>query len=514
MRRLRCCFSSAAVVIGQFFSSTAGFTTRRIITIHPAISDLRLSSSLLSSYNPNDGESPEERQARMENVRKIQASFYNEAASTQSDTENNDDEARWLTRDRDASVMHNVPLWRVQWTELPGYQNVLNVHVAHYTHMFRKLVLQHPKPWYFGHVFLPEGSENLANPDYFLPERDYDKKKYEYPPRDEEERLRKVSTVATLMQITDYMEQEDGRLTLMVQGIGRMKILAASQQVPYAIASKVRILPDVESFEPIMFGLTGLAPTSYDLSMAYMDAARAAAARESELLRDLEFHNTEMEQKKTSDGDVMIMGVSPLSNVNGSVTVDFDEVEFQMKEALLANLAKRAEESGDDEILLASKTLPSPDILVSTDEDTIELERDLWIKVDEMLQLLGKAQPGVRIPVPSQILGLLPVDADWPDGFRLQEYAEQLEENEAKIGTYSKSPFIRLSKVYPEYPTIRRASRFSYTVWLLIDGLGAIGGELFSKEQYLNMDLCRDRLRNTIDYVELINVAIKGIIGS
>lgn len=34
-------------------------------------------------------------------------------------------------------IIDNLPLWRVQWTELPGYQNELNVHVAHYTHMFR-----------------------------------------------------------------------------------------------------------------------------------------------------------------------------------------------------------------------------------------------------------------------------------------------------------------------------------------------------------------------------------------
>ena len=26
----------------------------------------------------------------------------------------------------DMGVIHDLPLWRVQWTELPGFQNVLN----------------------------------------------------------------------------------------------------------------------------------------------------------------------------------------------------------------------------------------------------------------------------------------------------------------------------------------------------------------------------------------------------
>lgn len=456
----------------------------------------------------------------MELVRKIQSNFYQTdaagAATTKTDDNGNninDDEARWLSKDPDdASVIYNVPLWRVQWTELPGYQNVLNVHVAHYTHMFRKLILQHPKPWYFGHVYLPGGSENLGNPDFFLPERETSK--YDPPPRDELERLGQVPVTGTLMQITDYSEQEDGRLALIVQGVGRMKILAASQQVPYAIASKVRILSDVECWEPICFGLVGTAPTGRDLSVAYMDAAQSVAAKESEVLLDLEFHQTIMERHTTSDGISMITGVSPLSNVNGSVSVDFDSMKVQLQEALRRRLSKTAEECGRDDVLLASTNPQLPDIWVSTEEDVIAYEKDIWIKLDEMIQLLGKAKPGLKIPVPAQLLGLLPTDTDWPKGFRLQEYAEQLEDNEAKIGTYSKSPFVRLSKIYPQYPPIRRASRLSYTVWLLLDGIAAIGGKPFSKEEYLNTLHVRHRLSDTIVYLDLINKAIGGLIGS
>ena len=37
-------------------------------------------------------------------------------------------------------VITDLPLWRVQWPVLPGFNSALNVHVPHYTHMFSGLV--------------------------------------------------------------------------------------------------------------------------------------------------------------------------------------------------------------------------------------------------------------------------------------------------------------------------------------------------------------------------------------
>ena len=42
-------------------------------------------------------------------------------------------------------------------------QEVLHVHVPHYCHMF-EAVMAGPRPWRFGHVYLPGGSANLGNP--------------------------------------------------------------------------------------------------------------------------------------------------------------------------------------------------------------------------------------------------------------------------------------------------------------------------------------------------------------
>ncbi len=67
------------------------------------------------------------------------------------------------------AILRDVPLWRVQWTELPGMQNVLNVWQPHYTNMFMKIV-NGPRPWYFGHLFLPGGTESLNKTEYYLHE--------------------------------------------------------------------------------------------------------------------------------------------------------------------------------------------------------------------------------------------------------------------------------------------------------------------------------------------------------
>jgi hypothetical protein len=66
-----------------------------------------------------------------------------------------------------ALLLPDLPLWRVQWAALPGHQEVLHCHVPHYCAMFEKLFRQ-PRPWRYGHLYLPEGSKNLGNPTYAL----------------------------------------------------------------------------------------------------------------------------------------------------------------------------------------------------------------------------------------------------------------------------------------------------------------------------------------------------------
>ena len=483
---------------------------------HPAAKSSRTRPTVIAaSQNPNDNETPEERKARMELVRQIQASFYTPSSSKEDDDEydlpgSDDKSATWLQTDpNDPTVMYNVPLWRVQWTETIGYQNILNVHVPHYTHMFRTLLMQHPKPWYYGHVFLPGGSENLGNPEYFLPERE-ERAEDPLPSMQELKRQAKVTVTGTLMQVTDYVEQDDGRLTLIVQAVDRFKILTARQQVPYAVASKIRLVPDQESWEQHVWPNIGEKGMNFELSESLSEAMQSVAVKESELLRDLEYHATAMPETKNKKTETdTIEGVSPLSNVNATVPVDFDEIVNALKEVLLKRMAAKAEQYGSDEIMIAAPTMKLENISEPA-EPIASLEQDIWISLDRMLRLLEKANPNVRIPVPTQLLGLLPTDCQWPPGFRLETYANSLEATQARVGTLSKSPFCRLSKAYPPYPPLRRASRLSYTAWILLESI-SVGRDGLTRQDLLQMASIQKRLQATLKYIEAINAVIQQI---
>jgi hypothetical protein len=120
-----------------------------------------------------------------------------------------------------------------------------------------------------------------------------------------------------------------------------------------------------------------------------------------------------------------------------------------------------------DEILLASSTMK----LFQRDykyEDIGFLEKNVWIDMDRMIRLLQQLVPGMKIPVPAQLLRLLPDEIDWPRDFQLHAYAEQLETQQTLVGTDTKSPFVWLSRNYPNYPAIRRACRMSFGVWIIL----------------------------------------------
>ena len=449
-----------------------------------------------SNYNPNDQETPEERQARMDLVRQIQANFYNT-----DDTDKNDDEKKekWLQRDnaQDPFVLNRVPLWRVQWTEFPGYQNVLNVHVPHYTHMFRKLVLQTPQPWYFGHVFLYEGSKNLGNPDYFLPQTINGTLITKHP--------QWVPTIGTLMQVTDYTTLEDGRLSLIVQGVGRIQILEATQQVPYAVGN-VKLLPDDELWQPAVKALTRNLDDiqDKDLIQTIGNASQAVACYQEESLRELEYRVTVMGKTNKE-----ALEVSPLSNVNGSVSFDFPNLQANLNVFFRQRLSEIANGLGSDEILFSTSKmqLPPSNDENSDSQEVVNWEQNVWIELDRMIQLLETVQPGLKIPVPAQMLGLVPTNVHWPTTFRLERYADKLQGENVNVGTFSKPPFVRLSKQYPEYPVLRRASRFSYVVWMLLYTI-SFDNQSLDKEEVLQLLSIRVRLQEAHKQLQRLNTAL------
>lgn len=103
---------------------------------------------------------------------------------------------------------------------VPYPQEILHVHVPHYTHMFEQLMAG-PRPWHFGHVYLPEGSRNLGNPEYDLAPGS------------------KAPLAGTLMEVLSSLWLKDGRLLLLAVGLCRIRVcLICSSAMPNSVSNR------------------------------------------------------------------------------------------------------------------------------------------------------------------------------------------------------------------------------------------------------------------------------------
>jgi len=124
-------------------------------------------------------------------------------------------------------VLRDMPLCRWEMNMLPFYNNVLNVWQPMYTHLFETVIAQ-KQPWYYVHLQTPGGTKNLMNPDYAL----------DVP-------ASKAPRVGTLMRVVSAERTADSRLTCVVQGLARVRVIEQTQKEPYARAT-VQLVPDDE----------------------------------------------------------------------------------------------------------------------------------------------------------------------------------------------------------------------------------------------------------------------------
>ena len=437
--------------------------------------------------NPNDLETAEERAARMELVKQIQKSFYADSSG--------------VNRESTTGSFDDVGLWRVQWTELPGYQNVLNVHVAHYTHMFQSVV-NSPRPWYFGHLFLPGGSENLENEEYRLCGEGS-----------------KQTRWGTLMKVSDYQQlDDDGRLLLIVQAVGKYKVTSATQHTPYSIA-KVQIVPDRElicqyyqmALKKIEDGFATSLGGTLDVTIDEKEKIAWEAARVICADEDMHWHDFEYRDVKVSDTINGGIEASPLANYDaGGIPADPFDADKALDDFLAEFMAKTG--SGD----LCNDDWASPPVSTDINDPeklkakVLDLEKEVWKDLDFLIQLLTTLSPGTNVPIPTQLLGLLPTDEAFPEGFKLNGFVDRLKKEKAFVGTASKSPFVSISEVAPNYPALRRAQRLSFGVWVLLDNVLAGYGPAGSiRQDVLELESVEERLDAALRGLNALNSSLK-----
>ena len=417
-----------------------------------------------SSSDPDpENESPEERAARMELVRHLQKSFYQ-----------NEDVI--LPPTQGSTIIKDLPLWRVQWTELPGFQNVLNVHVAHYTNMFQKILYSDSETKYFGHIYLPGGSDNLDNPDYKM---EVDQGGLGAGSNSKGG----AALIGVLMQIADYKQLEDGRFVMIVQALERFRVVEVQRHgSPYAIAT-VEILPDtevMEAFESAFY-------------KSDMSEIHAMAVEEAFKFHPYEVRVVTMDESTSKENNSL--SVSELSNYDANYKLQ------QGNDSTNAN--------DNDSSTAAATSTVALQYDVDVDDMVFDMERKVWIRLDKMISLLQKLvdpnkEQGVQVP--TQILGLLPLEPNepWPEEFTLEKFAIKLEIEKILVGTFSKSPFVRVDNMQG-YSPLRRAQRLSYVIWILTDTVMAlVDDDSMTRQDILEMESTEERLEAASQKLDLI----------
>ena len=434
-------------------------------------SALHSSSSRFSKRNPLDWESSQERQSRMELVREIQKTFYAEEI---------------LRMHSQYGLFENMPLWRDDRVELPGFQHVINATDAEWSHFIYQIV-SGPKPWYYGHVYLPGGADNRANPNFRL------------------EPMSQAPMTGTLMQISDYhTTSEDGSLQVVVQALGRVLVSDVLRHAPpYPIAT-VELLPDEELVQA-KYREAQLLLSTHDFALNdnARGAACAGAVEEAAQWRDYEFP----QESSLADGSSSTSSLSPVSNFNETTNASTSAVsQNAATTAMEEYLSQPPIDMHQGECSLGDDNDGDDnDESTSLLESALHLEREVWMELDKLARMAERVFPErykTIWPIPPQVLGLLPAPPirPWPRFFQLAKFAYRM----SRLSKLSGNRKIRFSQAQKGYPAHRRIRRFSYVVWVLLDSFD-YQDDSISKQDILEMDSTTERLLAAKKRVQRIN---------
>jgi Lon protease-like protein len=403
-----------------------------------------IGSPLWSSSDVNEFSRDREKR-RMELVRELQSSFYKSGNAHEPVSE---------PTLENGGVMQNLPVWRVQWWELPGRTNVLSIFEPVYTNMFEEII-RSEGPWYFGHLYLPGGSKNLRARDEQLKLKTWSEESMLDTQTEE-----KSAVLGTLMKITDFRRLEDGKILLLVQALERFVVNRIIEMVPYGIVD-VQLLPDQEEIQ------LPKKNSNNELLEPVVQPARASALVNSwEKWHAFEYESTLLPLPNVQNMAISEVVGSAIAKVLPFASFDktnlpTDEMKppnMQLQKALRPNkqrtvILDRAEKPLEERLMSCGILHQAQIPQRLLDIELAELEINVWLTLNDYLKV-------TRTPVSPILLGLLPA-YNWPQGFLLDKIANAIDHE-----TNIEHKYVRVS---PLYPCTRRQKRLSYSAAALLE---------------------------------------------
>ena len=370
---------------------------------------------------------------------------------------------------RQNGLLLDLPIARFRSVLLPHQQAGFNIFQPQLVHLFESLMAT-PEPWFYMHVLLPGGVDNLGNPDYALPGLGVDG-----APGD------KATLQGTLMQIVATKRMPDARIALISQGLHRAVVVRGTRALPYA-RGDVQILPDAEQLLAATLRATSLAASS----LLYASSLRLAWEEEC-AWRAYEFGRVDMEAivdlppfagfdpsalegcsasaasaavtERTPPAPTASSGVATAVPGETDARHGSEVVEFAVTGATEAARAMSEAETSAYE--------------AETAELLGALEVQIWLELDAFLRGVAQRSADGGLPAPTaQLLSLLPPApaAGWPDEFRLAEVALSLEERveaQRAIALFNPAmgepePFVPVC--HERLPVRRRVQRLSFVL--------------------------------------------------
>ena len=443
---------------------------------------------------------------------------------------------------------------------LPGYQFVWNIHNPQHCHMFHS-ILSGSAPWYFAHVFLPgtSSSDNdvesyngiqseLKSSDglYGTLLRITDRRFHDEDGRIvlavqalEKIRIHGVSSTpgTSPYLCTDVQLSPDDELMKMYFDKALMSSASflsshsnaygdkndnnddySALSSPSAVSGAARAAAVADSLRCRQFECLPIFLEEKPKRPNNIESALEVKSTDSNATRRIKDAIRKQESEKNVDAYMSVVQLMNFDRFAHGALADAEPVTTKALNKYWKNLATAQTPSAEEDLFSESQDassllLPEPSSSLSSSSsssvDAVRMqEYHLWRSLDTMLRLLSMIGSST-VPLPTQLMGLLPKRDDWPADFILEGAATSMENSGGNIGTSFKSPFVRVDHVTAnssKYSTLRRAHRLSFVIWMLLDGLSVTGTDPTppTRSDVLRMSSVLARLeaaKNTIDGV-------------